>query len=132
MSADPVFDELLAEDAALRDRWCQHEPVRELALALVGMRRQVGMSQKELAAVAGWDPAYVSRLESGRGPMPEASTVQRYAEACGGTSAYVLFDRAGEPVSVHPLARGGFGSSGTEEVRRKLAELEEHFRSGAA
>jgi transcriptional regulator with XRE-family HTH domain len=132
MSADPVFDDLLAEDPELRDRWSRHRPVRDLALALVGMRRKAGMSQKDLAVAAGWDPAYVSRLESGRGPMPEVSTVQRYTEACHGTAGYVFLDCTGSPAVVLITAEGKVSDMSREEALRKLAELEQHHGAASA
>ena len=96
---DPFFADLL-QKPALREQWEKHTSARRLALALVGMRRKAGRTQKQVAEAAGWDQGYVSRLEFGRGPLPEVATVQRYAKACGGRSAYVLSDSEGATIQV--------------------------------
>lgn len=55
--------------------------------ALLKLRRRAGLTQQELAARAGWDPAFVSRLESfprdgAPGALPDLETLARYAKAC--------------------------------------------------
>jgi len=97
---DPFFADMLSHSPQLRKLWEEHAPARRLALSLIGMRRKAGLTQKQLATAANWDQGYVSRLESGRGPLPEAATVQRYAEACGGKAGYVLVDKLGVPTFV--------------------------------
>jgi transcriptional regulator with XRE-family HTH domain len=55
---------------------------RALTAELVGRRRQLGLSQTEVAARMGTSQSAVARLESGSGDV-RLSTVERYAAALG-------------------------------------------------
>lgn len=57
---------------------------RDLAAAILYVRRREGMTQEEVAHRAGVHPTWVSRVESGRFD-PRWSTVRRIAEAMGVT-----------------------------------------------
>jgi len=116
-SLDDLRDELLQADPEFRRLWDESAPKRAIAIALVRMRKQAGFTQSELAARAGWDKAFVSRLEGAGGPVPDTSTLVRYAAACeravGLVFASVEEDRAhvidavtlGAPAAAHPFER---------------------------
>lgn len=53
---------------------------RTFGAALRVRRRASGLSQRELAARAGLDFSYISKLENGRIPPPSADTVLRLAK----------------------------------------------------
>src|SRR5512138_2254366 len=86
-----AFGELLEvqlRNPAFRAAWDALEPKRRLVPALLRLRAQANLTQKELAAKAGWHPAFVSRLESFPGAgekvaMPDLATLETYARACG-------------------------------------------------
>lgn len=82
LTADDLREEILHTRADFREAWEASEPKRRIALALVRLRVHAGKSQTELAQQAGWDKAFVSRLESADGPVPDMQTVARYAQAC--------------------------------------------------
>jgi transcriptional regulator with XRE-family HTH domain len=56
---------------------------RAISTALVRLRKQAGFTQVQLAERAGWDKAFVSRLEGAAGASPDTATLSRYARACG-------------------------------------------------
>jgi transcriptional regulator with XRE-family HTH domain len=97
-------DELLAKDPVFRAAWEASAPRRRLVTALVRLRRKADLTQQELAAKAGWERAFVSRLESLPRDrvslaLPDLATLARYAEACGCELALVFGQpraRAGE------------------------------------
>ena len=62
----------------------------QLSAALVALRERCGLSQVELSRRARWTPQFVSRIESGRGRLPDFSTLVRYGKACG-TSIGLVF-----------------------------------------
>lgn len=98
-----VMDELRRESPELDRRLRDSGPRRDLALALVGLRRNAGLTQTELAAAMGKDQAFVSRMESATGAFPSAASIEAYAQACNAAVAYV-FASDGELVTV-PLGR---------------------------
>ncbi|HVA20294.1 MAG TPA: helix-turn-helix transcriptional regulator [Solirubrobacteraceae bacterium] len=75
-------DELLRGRPGLREQWDASASKRAIAIALVRMRKQAGRSQTQLAERAGWDKAFVSRLEGAGGAVPDSATLMRYAAAC--------------------------------------------------
>ncbi|WP_068809500.1 helix-turn-helix domain-containing protein [Thauera phenolivorans] len=97
------MDELRRESPELDRRLRDSEPRRDLALALVGLRRNAGLTQTELAGAMGKDQAFVSRMESASGAFPSAASIEAYAQACNAAVAYV-FASDGELVTV-PLGR---------------------------
>ncbi len=56
---------------------------RSMAEDLVAVRRQLGLSQTEVAARMGTSQSAVARLESGEADI-RLSTLERYAQALGG------------------------------------------------
>ena len=89
-SFEDAQKEVFAKFPRVRKLWEQTAPRRKISLVLVGLRKQAGLSQKEVAARARWDKAFVSRLESATGGVPDAETVARYAAACGATAGVVI------------------------------------------
>lgn len=64
-----------------------------LSAALISLRRRCGLTQSQLCRRSGWKAQFVSRLESGRGRLPDFTTLMRYGKACG-TSIGLLFARS--------------------------------------
>lgn len=59
-------------------------------LLLKSMRREAGITQRELAERTGWEQSYIARLESlGNKTVPSLKTMRRYSEACGTDLAIV-------------------------------------------
>src|SRR3546814_7068808 len=81
-SDDAVHDRILTEVPGLRAQWDASEAKRQVALFLVAMRSRAGLGQTDVARRAGWDKAFVSRLEAGLGGMPGLETLSRYAAVC--------------------------------------------------
>jgi transcriptional regulator with XRE-family HTH domain len=90
LTADDLREELLRTRADFRAEWETSEPKRRIAATLVRLRIRAGRTQSELAQLAGWDKAYVSRLESASGAVPDVQTIARYAQACD-TSVGLVF-----------------------------------------
>ncbi len=78
----------------VRRVWDETEPRRKIIMMLIGLRRNAGLSQSDIAARTGWDKGYVSRLEGARGGIPDFSTLNRYAEVCGTTAGLVVGARS--------------------------------------
>lgn len=95
---DDLRDEILAERPDAREVWHASKLKRAVAMALVGMRKRVGLTQIEVAKRAGWDKGYVSRLEGVAGGLPELDTLVRYALACGCELRLGLFHADGKEV----------------------------------
>jgi len=107
----------LRQDPEFLRLWAESAPKRAVAIALVRMRKQEGLTQSDLAKKAHWDKAFVSRLEGALGPMPETATLVRYAAACnralGLVFASVESDKAEvtdavtltAPAAAHPFER---------------------------
>jgi transcriptional regulator with XRE-family HTH domain len=62
----------------------------ELSAALVALRQRSGLTQAQLSRRAGWKAPFLSRLESGRGRMPDFATLVRYGKACGASVGLVF------------------------------------------
>lgn len=90
-----VMEGLREKSPELDRRIRESGPRRELAMALVAIRRQAGRTQKEVAAAMGRDQAYVSRMESTLGPSPGQAAIDAYAHACNATAGYVFALGAG-------------------------------------
>ncbi|QFS83451.1 Helix-turn-helix domain protein [Roseivivax sp. THAF40] len=61
-----------------------HEMKRKLALALRALRKEKGLTQKDIEARSDLTQPMISRLEQPTGALPNWDTVTRYVEACGG------------------------------------------------
>lgn len=56
---------------------------KALAIALVTVRKKMGLTQIQVAECTGFKQPFISKLESPSGPMPTAETISRYAHVCG-------------------------------------------------
>jgi transcriptional regulator with XRE-family HTH domain len=98
-----VQEEIFREFPRTKELWTKTEPRREVSLMLTRLRKEQGLSQKEIAGRAGWDKAFVSRLESGLSGFPDSDTVARYAAACGLSAGFVIGEESG---AKHMRVRG--------------------------
>lgn len=94
------IDQLVAEetknDPEFAALWQKTAQRRALSQVLVRLRKGKNLTQKQLAARAGWDQAFVSRLESATGGWPDLHTLRRYAWACGEILSIAFGTRAGD------------------------------------
>ena len=125
----PSFDAVLEDslsDPAFRAAWAALEAKRRIVTALLRMRALANLSQKELAERAGWNPAFVSRLESfpragERLYMPDLATLESYASACGCQIGLVFGQPRGRGARMAVAATAAFGDD--RRFRRALAAL---------
>jgi transcriptional regulator with XRE-family HTH domain len=75
--------------------WTESRERREVGRALDRMRRDAEHTQAELAQLMGKDQAFISRMESGRGPMPKAQHIALWARHCGFMTAYAFVAKEG-------------------------------------
>lgn len=68
----------------LAERARGNEVKRKLALALRALRKERGLTQKDMEARSGLSQSMVSRLEAPTGALPNWETVTRYVAACDG------------------------------------------------
>ncbi|MCB2054853.1 MAG: helix-turn-helix domain-containing protein [Geminicoccaceae bacterium] len=68
----------------LAERVRDNEVKRKLALALRALRKERGLTQREIEARSGLAQSMISRLEAPSGPMPKWETIMRYVRACDG------------------------------------------------
>lgn len=66
------------------DETRRNETKRKLAMALRALRKQKGMTQKDVERNSTLTQPMISRLEAPTGPLPNWETVMRYVEACDG------------------------------------------------
>ncbi len=114
---DDLREELLKTHPGFRKEWEASSARRSIGLALVRLRTEAGRSQTDVAKQAGWDKAFVSRLEAASGPLPDTATLTRYAAACGRALGLVFANVTDEhahvidavtlaaPVEAHPFER---------------------------
>ncbi|MBQ1355994.1 MAG: helix-turn-helix transcriptional regulator [Solobacterium sp.] len=76
------IEQQLAEDEALRKEWDTLQPEYEAARALINLRLNKGLSQKELSAVTGINQADISKIERGT-RNPTVKLLGRIADALG-------------------------------------------------
>jgi transcriptional regulator with XRE-family HTH domain len=82
------------------------------------LRRSVGLTQREVAGIAGWKQPYVARLEDERSPLLGVlSRLERYADACGATGVLVFVDQQTGQVR-RTLALGDAGVEAAESISR--------------
>lgn len=129
---DAVEKEVLGSFPQVRKLWDETEPRRRMSMMLIGLRKAASLSQKQVAERAGWDKAFVSRLESARGSIPDATTVARYAAVCGATAGIVVGQQSDsgylhiiDAVTLRFEAGGNGGSSPFERLRDANVELGE-------
>lgn len=76
-------DVLLAENPDLAASYSRNDTKRELALLFRSLRKQAGLTQKELAARSGLSQPHISKMEAATGALPEIESWSRYFHACG-------------------------------------------------
>jgi len=91
-SFDDLQKQWLQDDPEYRRLWEASAPKRAIAIALVRMRKQAGLTQADVAQNAQWDKAFVSRLEGAGGAIPDTNTLARYAKACSRSVGLVFLD----------------------------------------
>ncbi|HYH80936.1 MAG TPA: helix-turn-helix transcriptional regulator [Longimicrobium sp.] len=76
------------------------------------LRERRGLSREELGARVGVHTGSIARWETG-GSVPHAYTLERIAEACGGTAEYIRTGRGDEEETADAAAPpGGEGAGG--------------------
>lgn len=91
---DGNLDDLITElrtkfpdyDAAVK----RSAPIVKTIGMLIDLRLRKGLKQGEVASRMQRSKSFVSRLESGRGGMPDHETLSRYVRACGGHIGLVV------------------------------------------
>ncbi|PHR04117.1 MAG: hypothetical protein COB29_12790 [Sulfitobacter sp.] len=71
----------------LAKRQAKNARKRAIAIELRALRDSRGLSQTEVARIAGTTQSMIARLEALTGPVPRLETIERYVEACGGHMA---------------------------------------------
>ena len=109
MTADParkpyasVRQRIFDEAPQARALWDASAAKRRVAGMLARIRKEAGLTQKEVAERTGWDKGFVSRLEGAAGGVPDAETVARFAQACEATVGLVVGRQEG-PRSFHVI-----------------------------
>ena len=94
---------------------------------IVRVRHRQGLSQRQVAAIAGLSPTHISRIESGE-RNPSEATVRAIAKALGTTEHYLLTgDSRGAYVYVtrDEIAEGiGMGESLAARIAAETPELQ--------
>lgn len=120
---DKLIKGQLEKRPDLSEEWGQTELRRELASALIRLRKDAGLTQTQVAETAGWDQSYVSKLESALGPWPTHTNLERFSAACGADVALVFV--SDERPDVFAVGTHFGGTDRTRKVfRRVLKELE--------
>lgn len=118
-----LIGETFEQRPKLQESWEAGARRRDLAMALVDLRKRAGLTQKQVAAALRWDQAQVSRMESATGPFPDARNVERYAQACGAEAGYVFADLSSGRRAV--LSTVGFGDTDAAEAIANLVRAED-------
>ena len=69
-----------ADDAEFAHFWDRYAEAREIAWQLIKFRMARGLTQEQLAALAGTSPSHISRLESGQ-HLPSLSNLKKISAA---------------------------------------------------
>jgi transcriptional regulator with XRE-family HTH domain len=88
--------QLLHEFPDLKALWDKTHLERLVGILFSRMRKVAGMSQRDVAEIAGWDKAFISRLEGIEGGVPDLKTISRYADACNMNVGIVVCSRPGD------------------------------------
>lgn len=89
---DSLDERIFEKVPGAREAWEKAKAELRPVLALIRLRKNKGLSQRQVADRAGWHKSYVSRLESGQGGVPDIATFMRYVEACRASSVLVVGD----------------------------------------
>ncbi|MGI9333985.1 MAG: helix-turn-helix domain-containing protein [Gammaproteobacteria bacterium] len=116
------FSKGLTATPEFQRAWRDGQERRAIGRALERMRREAELTQMELAKKMDKDQAFVSRMESGRGPMPKAQHIALYAEQCGFMTAYAFLARQhnDDGLTLHelrPIAQDEESAAELEAVR---------------
>jgi transcriptional regulator with XRE-family HTH domain len=65
----------------------------QIALQLRSLRKQSGLTQRDVEAISGLSQPAISRLEAARGALPQIETIERYVAACNGRIDIVISAR---------------------------------------
>jgi transcriptional regulator with XRE-family HTH domain len=84
------FSEGMVRTPEFDQAWVESQERRMVGRLLERMRRDANETQASLAAKMGKDQAFISRMESGRGPMPKAQHIALWARHCGYMTAYAF------------------------------------------
>jgi transcriptional regulator with XRE-family HTH domain len=119
--ADPVKKPYLAvrerifdEVPQARELWDAAAAKRRMSGMLARIRKEAGLTQKDVAERAGWDKGFVSRLEGAAGGVPDAETVARFAQACEATVGLIVGRQQG-PGHFHVIDAMTMPAQGEEE-----------------
>ncbi|NDV50609.1 helix-turn-helix transcriptional regulator [Salipiger sp. PrR003] len=77
-------DEILTLRSDVAASVKENDEKRRLALALRALRKDKGLTQKDVEKRSNLSQPVISKLESPTGALPNWSTVTRYVEACEG------------------------------------------------
>lgn len=117
-----VRKRILARSLPVKELWEKSEPKRQIASMLARVRKQAGKTQKDIADITGWDKAFVSRLESALGGLPDQQTIARYAEACDAKVGLVVYTSP-EKGQVHVVETMPFNVAGSTRGSKSFSEL---------
>jgi transcriptional regulator with XRE-family HTH domain len=113
---------MLNDRPSFRARWEETKPKRDIAVSLARLRASAGLTQTKLAELTGWDKAFVSRLESAAGPVPDIATLSKYGEACGAAVGIVFATL--EPTHLHVVGSVTLSSAGDYDPFEQLRDVE--------
>lgn len=89
-SQSDFYKNVLSKNSEYKKAHSKHANKASIAKILTRIRVQANLTQSEVARRAGWRKSYVSRLESPLGGVPDATTLTRFADACGMSTAVVF------------------------------------------
>lgn len=72
----------LLQDPAFRDAYAEADAEYRVLEAMIRARAEAGLTQAEVAQIAGTTQSSIARLESGR-VSPSVATLRKYARAVG-------------------------------------------------
>lgn len=91
-SFDEADREILQSRPDVAALWDKTARRRAISSLLLKARYRAGLSQAQLAAHAGWDKSYVSRLEGHVDSFPDIETISRYMTACNATVGLMVVE----------------------------------------
>jgi len=126
---DRLIERQLEKRSGLRERWNLARPRRELGDALARLRARAGLTQTQLAEIAGWDQPYVSKLESAEGPWPSAASLDKFARACNSGVGWVFLQEQED--SVITVGGAFVGTRRAHEAFEQLVDESEAVKKGS-
>lgn len=100
MNFGAVNDRVLAGSPEASAKWQEKAAALDFAMMLVRTRKSRGLKQSDVAARAGWDKSFVSRLERPGGAIPDFATMGRYFAACE-ASVGLIVGSTSTPLQLH-------------------------------